>query len=126
MYWVSIDKRLNGENDMDWNSIDWDKLRKEIMREEETKMDNVKVTVCPHEHETNTYKVVYEVGERSDYIPTGMYTALGAIGYAICYLENEIHEQEVSDHMPNYYRFTTHELHTVMYKLTSMEMNYSE
>jgi hypothetical protein len=126
MYWVSIDKRLNVENDMDWNSIDWNKLRKEIMREEETKMDDIKVTVCPHEHETDTYKVVYEVGERSDYIPTGMYTALGAIGYAICYLENEIHEQEVSDHMPNYYMFTTDELYTVMYKLTSMEINYSE
>ena len=120
MYWVSIDKMLNGENDMDWKSIDWDKLRKEIMREEEAKPKDVKVAVCLSEYEVNTYNVIYKVGERSDYIPTGMNNILSAIGYAICYLENEIHEQDVSDHMPGYYLFTTDDLYNVKHKLMRM------
>ena len=119
MDWLSY-KRLNEGNNMDWESIDWDKLRKKVMQEVETKVDNVKVTVCPSEHETNTYNVVYEVGKSSDYIPTGMNNVLSAIGYAICHLENEIHEQDVSDCMPNYYTFTTDELYTVKYKLMAM------
>ena len=107
---------------MNWDCIDWDKLRKEVTKKEETKQDDIEVAVLPHEHETNTYKVVYSVGERSDYIPTGMHTIMSAIGYAICHLENEIHEQEVSDCMPNYYKFTIRELYAVMYKLSSVEL----
>ena len=107
---------------MNWQGIDWDKLRKEVMLDEKAKHDDIDVAVLPHEHETNTYKVVYRVGERSDYIPTGMHAIMSAIGYAICHLENEIHEQEVSDCMPNYYKFTITELHSVMYKLSSAEL----